>query len=284
MGPLDAPAPAPCPAVAVDEALRQGWFEDWYQPKLNLKRKFLAGAEVLGCIRHPRFGMLMPGDYVCEPPLDAARLTERTLHAALESWPSFEAAGFPLALAVSVPLRGILTLPIGVLVARNKPASDRWPGIVLQVKEDEIVRDLKLAAEVASALRQGGVKIAIDNFGAGYSSLATLRELPFDEIRLDRSFVRGCATDGPNGAICQTAIDLAHRLNRVAAAQGIENQADLQAVMAMGCDFGQGDLISPALSRAQFLDLLHERVSRPSRQPGDSAPSPASVGVIDRVA
>jgi EAL domain-containing protein (putative c-di-GMP-specific phosphodiesterase class I) len=284
MGALDAPAPTSGPAVAVDEALRKGWFEDWYQPKLNLKRKFLAGAEVLACIRHPRLGVLMPGDYACEPPADAVRLIESALGAALESWTSFAAAGFPLMLAVSVPLRAMLSLPIGKLVARSRPASDLWPGIVVQVKEDEIVRDLKLAGEAVRALREGRIKVGIDDFGAGYSSLATLRELPFDEIRLDRSFVRDCATGGTNRAICQTAIDLAHRLNGVAAAQGIENQSDLQAIMAMGCDFGQGNLISPALSRAKFLDLLHERVSRPARPAGASAPAPASVGVIDRIA
>ena len=85
-----------------------------------------------------------------------------------------------------------------------------------------------------------GITIAIDDFGAGYSSLSSLRDLPFAELKIDRSFVRGCATDATNAAICQTAIDLAHRFGSAAVAEGIESQADLQALMVMGCDFGQG--------------------------------------------
>lgn len=286
MGPHEAPAGAPCPLIEIDEALNKGWFEDWYQPKINLKRKFLAAAEALACIRHPDLGLLMPGGYLCGGDADPARLSERSLLAALENWSSFAAAGFNLSLAMSVPLRVLRDLPAGELVAKHRPASAHWPGIILQVNEDEIVRDLKLAQEVTAALRASGIGIAIDDFGAGYSSLASLRELPFAEIKLDRTLVRDCASDATNGAICQTAIDLAQRLNGAAAAKGIESHADLQALMSMGCDFGQGDLISPALSKAQFLDLLHQRVerARPQAPATGTGATRGAAHMIDRVA
>ena len=140
------------------------------------------------------------------------------------------------------------------------------------------------AQEIADQLRVSGIKIAIDDFGAGYSSLASLRELSFVEIKLGRSFVHNCATDPTNGAICQTAIDLAHRFGSAAAAKGVESQADLQALMAMGCDFGQGDLIAPPMSREHFLALLHQRVSKPRPQPAADAPPAPRPGSIDRVA
>src|SRR5204863_674631 len=111
--------------------------------------------------------------------------------------------------------------------------------------EDQIVREISAAHAVATELRASGITIAIDDFGAGYSSFSSLRELPFAELKLDRSFVKNCATDATNAAICQTAIDLAHRLGSAAVAEGIENQADLQALVVMGCDFGQGVLIAP---------------------------------------
>jgi EAL domain-containing protein (putative c-di-GMP-specific phosphodiesterase class I) len=287
MGLPQAPAPETCPSIRIEQALRSGWFEDWYQPKIDLKRKCLAGAEALPCIRHPSLGLLMPGDYSCGPGPDSfSRLSEAAVLAMLESWSLFEASGFNLGLAVKVPVRVLLDLPIGELVAKHRPQSDRWPGIILQVNEEDIVRDVKPARNVTTALRAGGIKIAIDDFGAGYSSLASLRELPFVEIKLDRSFVQDCASDATNGAICQTAIDLAHRFSSTAAAKGVESQADLVALMAMGCDFGQGDLIAPPMSREHFLDLLRQRVSKPRPQAQQAAAPapPGSLGTVDRVA
>ncbi len=85
-----------------------------------------------------------------------------------------------------------------------------------------------------------GIKIAIDDFGAGYSSFSSLRELPFAELKVDRSFVLGCSTDATNAAICQTAIDLAHRFGSAAVAEGVETQADLQALDGDGLRFRPG--------------------------------------------
>jgi EAL domain-containing protein (putative c-di-GMP-specific phosphodiesterase class I) len=270
------------PLIDIGEAIEQGWLEVWYQPKIDLKRKCLAGAEALTCIRHPDRGLLMPGDFTCAAP-DIARLTESALKAALRSWSLFEEAGFNLSLAINVQARVLLDLPVRELVAAHRPASDRWPGIILQVTEDEIVRDPKLGGEITAKLRGGGIKLAIDNFGAGYSSLASLRDLQFVEIKLDQSFVRDCATDATNGAICQTAIDLAHRFGSAATAEGIESQVDLQALMTMGCDFGQGALISPPMAQIELLDLLRQRVTKPRPQ-SPPADAPPAAGIINKVA
>jgi EAL domain-containing protein (putative c-di-GMP-specific phosphodiesterase class I) len=269
------------PRIAIGEALTNGWFEAWYQPKINLKRRCLAGAETLACIRHPGLGMLMPGDFECGAGDNVAGLSEHALVAALENWSLFDQAGFNLSLAMNVPVVVLLDLPVRDLVAEHRPRSDRWPGIILHVTEDEIVRNAKLAREITTRLRVSRIKLAIDNFGAGYSSLASLREIPFVEIRLDRGFVLDCATDPTNGAICQTAIDLSHRFGGAAAADGIKSQADLQALMAMGCDFGQGELIAPPMSQQQFLALLRERVTKP-RPPADGGPPAAAT--INRIA
>ncbi len=277
---LDPSVAAPSrPRIAIAEVLTNGWFEAWYQPKINLKRKCLAGAETLACIRHPGLGVLMPGDFDCGAH-DIASLGERALTAALKSWSPFDQAGFNLSLSMNVPVGVLLDLPIRELVAEHRPQSDRWPGLILHVTEDEIVRDPKLAREITTRLRASGIKIAIDNFGAGYSSLAGLREIPFIEIRLDRSFVQDCATDPTNGAICQTAIDLSHRFGSVAAADGIRSQADLQALMAMGCDLGQGELIAPPMPQEDLLDLLRERVTKPRPQPGAGPPPAVTINRI----
>ena len=270
----------PRPRIEIDEALQQGWFEMWYQPKIDLKRKCLAGAEALARIRHPKYGVLLPATFL---PGGAdgsiARLTEQALIATLTNWSMFEEAGFNLHLAINVPVGVLLKLPIPELVDRHRPKSERWPGIILEVTEDQIVRDMKLAQEIAAKLRVSGIQIAIDDFGAGYSSFSSLRELPFVELKLDSSFVKNCATDATNAAICQTAVDLAHRFGSAAVAEGIENAADLQALLVMGCDFGQGVLIAPPMPQERFLDLLRQRASKPRPQASAPAASVAASSI-----
>jgi EAL domain-containing protein (putative c-di-GMP-specific phosphodiesterase class I) len=246
----------------VEDALRNGWVEIWYQPKIDLKRKCLIGAETLARLRHPRFGVLLPGSFF--PGLGEAGmslLAEHALIAVLHNWTKFDDAGFNLHLAVNLPASVLGSMPLAQVIERHRPQSERWPGIIVEVCEDQIVRELGLVRGIAQQLHGNGIQIAIDDFGAGYSSFSTLRGLPFVELKLDSSFVKECAVDATNAAICQTAIDLAHRFNSAAVAKGIESAADLQALTVMGCDFGQGDLIAPAMPQERFLELLRRRAS-----------------------
>ncbi len=252
------------PRIAIAEALHNNWFEIWYQPKIDLKHKCLAGAEALARIRHPEFGVLQPGNFLPEVDENSiAELAQQALLATLLDWTMFEDAGFNLHLAVNVPVNVLFKLPIPRLVTEYRPKSERWPGLILEVTEDRIVRDAALADEIATQLRVSGITIALDEFGAGYSSFSSLRALPFAELKIDESFVTGCATDAANAAICQTAIDLAHRFGSAAVAEGVESSADLQTLMVMGCDFGQGPLIAPPMPKQRFLELLRQRVNKP---------------------
>jgi EAL domain-containing protein (putative c-di-GMP-specific phosphodiesterase class I) len=263
----DSTAAQSWPRVDLDLALAEGWFEIWYQPKIDLIRKCLAGAEALARIRHPDLGVLLPGSFLPEIAEGSiTRLTEHALVATLADWPTFDHAGFNLHLSINVPVNALLTLPLRELVEEHRPSSERWPGLILEVTEDEIVRDLRTANEIVTRSHVSGIQVAIDDFGAGYSSLSSLRELPFAELKIDRRFVRNCATDATNAAICETAIDLAHRFGSAAVAEGIESHVDLQALIAMGCDFGQGAVIGPAMPAEDFVELLLQRVSRPQAQ------------------
>ncbi len=259
------------PRIAIAEALRNNWFEIWYQPKIDLKRKCLAGAEAVARMRHPQFGVLQPGDFL--PEVDEgsiAELAQQALLATLLDWTVFDEAGFNLHLAVNVPAKVLFKLPIPRLVAEYQPKSERWPGLILEVTEDQIVRDTALANEIATQLRVGGITIALDEFGAGYSSFSSLRALPFAELKIDQSFVVDCATDAANAAICQTAIDLAHRFGSAAVAEGVVRTTDLQTLMVMGCDFGQGPLIAPPMPKERFLELLRQRNKPRGASPRDA--------------
>jgi EAL domain-containing protein (putative c-di-GMP-specific phosphodiesterase class I) len=271
------------PHVSIEEALREHWLEIWYQPKIDLRRKCLAGAEALARIRHPMLGVLLPQTFLSDgDEQGVVRLTEHALLSTLRDWSTFDEAGFNLHLAINVPVSALLKLPVPTLVRENRPAAEHWPGLIVEVTEDQIARDIALANEIARQLKTSGISVAIDDFGGGYSSFASLRELPFAELKLDHTFVKNCAVEGTNGAICQTAIDLAHRFGSVAVAEGIENVADLQALQVMRCDFGQGLLLAPPMPKERFIGLLNSRLNRPTKLAG--AEAPARDGDVGQVA
>ncbi len=256
------------PRIAIAEALRHHWFEVWYQPKVDLKRKCLIGAEALARIRHPELGVLLPGDFIPEVDEDGiTELAEYMLLAALCDWRMFDEAGYNLHLAVNMPASALLKLPIPKLVSEYRPKAIRWPGITLEVAEEQVAGDLARVDDIAGRLRDGKIALAIDDFGTACSSFSNLSEVSFAEFKLAGGYVRGCATDGAKGAICRDAIELAHCLGVAVVADGFDNAVDMQAVMAMDCDFGQGPLIAPFLPKQEFLDLLRLRNAPPPITP-----------------
>ncbi len=122
------------------------------------------------------------------------------------------------------------------------------------------------------------VKLAIDNFGRGYSSLARLKVLPFAELKLDPTFVTDCGTDKVNAPLCKSVIDLAHNFGSLAVAIGIEKAADALALTSMGCDIGQGFLLGQPMPEERFMSLLRQRApgkARRRRRRPTSDPCPA---------
>lgn len=246
--------------AACEAAPREARLEFWHQPKVDLRQKSLAGAEAIARLTYPDTGEPIP-------PRVLARLTdeqrlllaERALEAALEDWADFDAAGFNLRLAVAMPTIALSRLPIRDWVEQRRPAASHWPGLSIAVSEDQIMRDIKRAPAIARDLAACGVSLAIHDFGAGYSSFASLRDLAAAEIKLHVGFVANCAADATNAAICQTAIDLAHRAGALAVADGVECAAELSALEIMGCDLGQGPLLGPAMPKERFIALLRAR-------------------------
>jgi len=265
----------PLPRIAIADALRNDWFEIWYQPKVDLKRKCLAGAESLARIRHPQLGVLQPGSFVPEADSQCiAALAEYALVAALYDWRMFDEAGFNLQLAVNLPLSALVKVPIAQLVSEYMPKCIRWPGLILEVSGAEMVRHIDRVGQIVSRVQVSDIKIAMDDFGADCSSFSSLSDVPMAEVKIAGHFVKGCATDAANAATCRNAIDLAHRAGSAVVADGVESALDMQAVMAMGCDAAQGPLIAPFLPKQDLLNLLRKRnAPRPSR-PRDMVKTP----------
>jgi len=150
------------------------------------------------------------------------------------------------------------------------PSDPKFPGLVIEVTEDEIIRDPEWVREIATQLRLYNAWISLDDFGSAYASLSRLKDLPFSEIKLDRSFVTGCATDALKRGLCQTVVDLARRFGASACAEGVETADELRCLTKLGFDTAQGFLFAKPMPSREFLHLLATRLIEPA-WPGVSA-------------
>jgi EAL domain-containing protein (putative c-di-GMP-specific phosphodiesterase class I) len=253
--------------VTLGEVLRRDWFELWYQPKIDLKAKRLVGAEALVRARRPDGSMISPGSFLPgATEADMLALTERVILTALRDFEDCAEQGATLKLSVNVPASAFVKLPIARMLHEERPTAANWPGLILEVTEDEAMHDLKIAQEVADELRAMHCSLALDDFGAGYSSLARLRQLPFSELKIDRSYVTNCHQDKVNAGLCETIVELAKRFGLKTVAEGIETTHESHKLQGIGCDIGQGYLFAKPIPKAQFIGLLGRRmVGAPQR-------------------
>ncbi len=252
-------AVAPSLSFSLDEALDQGWLELWYQPKVDLSTGETVGAEGLIRARHPDHGVLPPAAFLPNATDQAlSRLTERVILDALRDWQGMSDAGYPIQLCVNVPASALVGLPIAQILRQNRPRSADWPGLVLEVTEDQIVDQLDLAQEVAAQLKIYNTALSLDDFGQGYSCLARLRDLPFDFLKIDRSFVMGCAADPLKRDLCRAIVNMARGFGCKVVAEGIETAADLQVLQDLGCEYGQGYLLGRPMPKDALLKGLSQ--------------------------
>ena len=258
--------PAVAARLELDDAIKNNWIEFWYQPKIALRKKQLAGAEAYARVRHPQHGIVLAAAFTANASETAtATLAEISLESALKTGGHFSKLGVNLRLSVNIPVPALVKIPVEDIVKAHHAANDKWPGLVIDVPEDQIVNDLKLASELSKKFEPYNVRLAIDNFGRAYSALAKTEELPFEELKLDRSFVADCGTDKVNAPLCKTVIDLAHNFGRYVVAVGIEKAADASALVSMGCDYGQGFLLGQPMPEERFVSLLRQRAATQGR-------------------
>lgn len=258
----------PSGKITLGDVLRRNWFELWYQPKIDLKAKRLVGAEALVRARRPDGSLVSPGSFLpgaAEEEMLA--LTERVILTSLRDFEDCAALGANLKLSVNVPASAFVKLPIARIIREERPASANWPGLILEVTEDEAMHDLKIAQEIADELRALHCSLALDDFGAGYSSLARLRQLPFSELKIDRSYVTDCHADKVNSGLCETIVELAKRFALKTVAEGIETPHESHKLQGIGCDIGQGYLFAKPMAKEAFLAVLGRRIGGAPRPP-----------------
>ncbi len=254
--------PALTGRVDLGEALAKRWIEFWYQPKIDLRKKQLVGVEAFARARHPAHGVLTPDAFIpAATEANLITLSELALGEALKASINFAKLGVNLRMAVNMPVNALKKAALVDIVKSHQPRFDKWPGLLIDVTEEQVVNDFELARDVAERLEPVNVKLAIDDFGRDYSAVMRLTELPFAELKLDRSFVTGCGTDTASAPLCKAAIDLAHSFGSVAVGVGIERASDALALVSMGCDYGQGFLLGQPMPEERFIALLRQRAA-----------------------
>ncbi len=215
-----------------------------YQPKLALGgTRRPHGVEALVRWQHPHLGLIGPDGFIpCAEQTNLIKpLTGWVIDRALRQCAEWRADGLDLRVAVNVSTRNLLdrALPDEVAAMLEKwsvPAQ----ALQLEITETKIVSDFGRAREVLERLRTIGVSVAIDDFGTGYSSLAQLQQLPADEIKIDRSFVRNMRTNPSDAAIVRSTIALGRNLSLQVTAEGVESEEICRDLSDLGCDFAQG--------------------------------------------
>jgi EAL domain-containing protein (putative c-di-GMP-specific phosphodiesterase class I) len=253
--------------LGLDETLANNWIELWYQPKISLRKKCLAGAEAHIRVRHPQHGILEPNAFMPGARESSlATLAERALAGVLAAGKNLAKLGINLPVAVDIPLAALTRLPVEEIVGAHHREPDQWPGLIIDVPEEQIINELGLANEISARLEPFNVRLAIDQFGRGVSALSQLGALPFAELKIDRALVADRGSDKVNAPLCKTVIDLAHKFGRSAVALGIDKAADAVALVSMGCDYGQGFLLGQPMPEDRFISLLRLRAATQGRR------------------
>jgi diguanylate cyclase (GGDEF)-like protein len=233
-----------------------------FQPKVALESGKVIGVEALVRWQHPERGLLGPGDFLslAERTGLIADITRWVLDAGVRQCGEWRREGIDLPVAVNLAAANIVdsTLPDAVAETLR-----RWdvPGhrLECEISEDTVMGDPRRATDVLERLRALGVRLSLDDFGTGHSSLSYLKRLPLDEVKIDRSFVIGMAEDSSDAAIVRSTIDLARHLGLAVVAEGVETAEVLDVLASLECDVAQGFLLSRPLPAGELGAWLAAR-------------------------
>lgn len=255
-------------ATELRRAASAGQLELHYQPKVVLASGRVQAAEALMRWRHPERGLLRPDAFL-------PMAEETGLIVPMSEWAIFEACRqasewlreqrLPIQVAVNLSSQQFNNYDLVDCVRRALRAAQLEPGYLkLEITEGALIQDPKRVAVTLSELSRMGVAISIDDFGVGYSSLAYLTRFPISELKIDRSFIAGMASDPANTTIVRAVISLAHALSLQVVAEGVETSEQMQFLAGLGCEQYQGYLCSPPLPAAEFgRFVVAERLCMP---------------------
>jgi diguanylate cyclase (GGDEF)-like protein/PAS domain S-box-containing protein len=240
------------------DAIDSGQIVVHYQPKFDLESGEIAGAEALVRWDHPQFGLLGPGAFLplAEQTGLMRPLTLRVLDDALGQCARWRDEGLMLPVAVNLGAPNLLDLGLPGDVHELLAKWDIGPSMLqLEITETIVAADPVRVIEIMQRLGELGISLSLDDFGTGSSSLAYLRELPVQELKIDKSFILGMDEDAEAAMIVRTIVELAHNLGLRAVGEGIETEEAYRLLAESGCDYGQGFLMGRPMPAAELSAL-----------------------------
>lgn len=254
-------------------AVDQGEFRLHYQPKRGTTTELVTGVEALLRWQHPDLGLVGPMEFlpVAEEMGLSVALGRWVLKTACQQNVQWQRNGFPdLVMSVNLTSKQLmnegLVRDIGAILDETGMRADC---LELELAERTLTHDVNRSVAILGALKQRGVRLAIDDFGAGYSSLAALKRFPLDTVKIDRSFIRGVASDVADKYVAQALIAMGRTLNLTIVAQGVETQEQADFLRRNDCDECQGFYFTAAVPPEELTSLL-ERQARSSAPAKDT--------------
>ncbi len=243
-------------------ALQRDEIRIYYQPKISLPDGNVCGVEALVRWEHSELGWLSPDDFIpaAEESGTIVHLTRFVLAAAVKGCRKWQAAGHPLRVSVNLSARDLQDEYLPYYILQLIKEHDVKPDqLTLEITENTVMHDIHHAIAVLECLRDIGVRISMDDFGTGHSSLAQIRNMPLHELKIDKSFIMTLMSDEKNKAIVRTTIELAHDMNLIVVAEGIEDEDTLRQISDMGCEEAQGFFLGRPMASGELLHWMNKR-------------------------
>lgn len=240
-------------------AIVKGELVNYYQPKVSVATGTVIGVETLVRWQHATDGLVFPNQFitVAESSGLINELTRLVLLNAFNQAKRWQQSGVDLRVAVNVSMDNLASLDFQDLVVDLATQVGIPPNkIVLEVTESQLMRDIRVSLEILTRLRLKRFHLSIDDFGTGHSSLAQLRDIPFDELKIDQGFVHQAWRDDTLRVIYDASLALAKQLNMESVAEGVEDRQDWDFLRQTGCDLAQGNFISKPLLASEFDDWI----------------------------
>ncbi len=239
----------------------------FYQPIMHMDGGRVHGAEALVRWQHPELGLLPPSDFmpIVEQTGLIAPLTRHVLECAVAQCAAWRQTGQELTVSVNLSVRNLLDPELASLISDLLTIYRLTPSALeLEITESMLMSDPDRSLTTLSRLSQLGVGLSVDDYGTGYSSLANLRRLPIDELKIDRSFVSPMLSDESDLIIVRSTINLGHDLGLTVVAEGVEDEATLHRLEGLGCDLAQGYHFSKPLPADAFNKWIRLRSGAPT--------------------
>ncbi|WP_258240143.1 putative bifunctional diguanylate cyclase/phosphodiesterase [Pseudidiomarina homiensis] len=250
---------------ALPDAITNRKLQLHYQPKMDCASGRVIGAEALIRWQHEQLGVIRPDEFIplAEQSGDILRVTRWVCQAALDQQQYWLEQGIDVQMSVNLSALDLQADDLVDFIANELQERHLVAKkLTLEVTESAVMADLEQAQQRLQELRQLGCKIALDDYGTGYASLAQLKHLPLDKLKLDQSFIRGLDTNESDRIIVQSTLTLAHQLALQTVAEGVEEKSAWQILQSMGCDTLQGYYFSRPMAAAEFEQWLLNEASK----------------------